>query len=47
MGAILNHQGDVEYSGMQLFAGVSCLLGTGLLLAATYFLSRLHKTWKM
>ncbi|KAH6658455.1 major facilitator superfamily domain-containing protein [Truncatella angustata] len=47
MGAILNSQNNTDYSGLQLFASVSCILGTSLLLVATYFVSQSHKTWKV
>jgi hypothetical protein len=47
MGAILNDQNRVDFSGLQLFASVSTLVGTGLLAASTYFLSKTRKTWKI
>ncbi|KAF7588895.1 hypothetical protein BBP40_005045 [Aspergillus hancockii] len=30
MGAILNRQGNTDYSGLQLFSGISCLLDVQL-----------------
>jgi hypothetical protein len=47
MGAILNRQGDTDYSGLQLFAAVTCLVGTGLLAASTYYMGQSHGTWKV
>ncbi|KAK4140138.1 major facilitator superfamily domain-containing protein [Dichotomopilus funicola] len=47
MGAILNRQGDTDYSGLQIFAVATCLIGTGLLAASTYYMGRSHGTWKV
>lgn len=47
MGAILNSQNKADFSGLQLFASLSTLVGTGLLAMSTYFLSRMRKTWKI
>ncbi|CAJ2511204.1 Uu.00g068290.m01.CDS01 [Anthostomella pinea] len=47
MGAILNRQHDADYSGLQIFAGCSCLLGSGFLAASTYLLAKLRGTWKV
>ncbi|KAF2867775.1 major facilitator superfamily domain-containing protein [Massariosphaeria phaeospora] len=47
MGAILHRQHDTDFMGLQVFAGVSCLLGAGLLAVSTLFLSRTQKTWKV
>ncbi|KAF1964887.1 MFS general substrate transporter [Bimuria novae-zelandiae CBS 107.79] len=47
MGAILNRQHDADFGGLQIFAGVTCLLGAGLLGLSTLFLSRTQKTWKV
>ncbi|TPX12637.1 uncharacterized protein E0L32_000814 [Thyridium curvatum] len=46
MGAILGRQHNNDFSGLQLFSGVSCLLGGVLLIGATYFLRRHFGTWK-
>jgi hypothetical protein len=47
MGAILSRQNDTNYMGLQLFAGISCLLGAGLLAASTYLQAKSQKTWKV
>jgi len=47
MGAILNSQGDANFMGLQLFSGLSCLLGAGFLAVSTYFQAELRKTWKV
>jgi hypothetical protein len=47
MGAILNRQHDTDFMGLQVFAGVSCLLGACLLGYSTLLLSKTHKTWKV
>jgi len=47
MGAILNKQDQVDFSGLQIFASASTLVGTALLAASTYFLGKTRKTWKI
>lgn len=47
MGAILNHQGGTDFVGLQLFSGISCLLGGSLLAASTYLYSRVQGSWKV
>ena len=47
MGAILERQRGTNYEGLQIFSGLSCLLGSGLLAASTYFLSQRHESWKV
>lgn len=47
MGAILNRQKNVDFSGLQIFAAVCILLGATLTAGATYFFARLSKTWKV
>ncbi|EED24291.1 MFS transporter, putative [Talaromyces stipitatus ATCC 10500] len=47
MGAILNRQSGTDFSGLQIFASMSALLGTGFLAVSTYFLSRARETWKI
>lgn len=47
MGAILNRQGGSDFSGLQIFASVTALLGSGFLAVSTYFLSRARGTWKV
>jgi MFS family permease len=47
MGAILNHQGGTDFVGLQLFSGISCLLGGSLLAASTYLYSRSQGSWKV
>ncbi|KAF2134691.1 MFS general substrate transporter [Dothidotthia symphoricarpi CBS 119687] len=47
MGAILNRQGNHDFSGLTIFAGVSCLLGSIVLTAATYFLGKTQGSWKV
>lgn len=47
MGAILERQHRTDFSGLQLFGSVSALVGAGLLLASTYFLSKTRKTWRI
>lgn len=46
-GAILNRQHNTDFSGLQIFAAVSILIGTGCLALATVFLRRECKTWKV
>ncbi|KND93406.1 Riboflavin transporter MCH5 [Tolypocladium ophioglossoides CBS 100239] len=47
MGAILRRQQDTNFTGLQIFSGVSCLLGAGLLIVSTYGLARVRKSWKV
>ncbi|KAF2009284.1 MFS general substrate transporter [Aaosphaeria arxii CBS 175.79] len=47
MGAILVRQGGVDFSGLQIFAGVNCILGSVLLLVATYSFGKTQGTWKV
>jgi hypothetical protein len=47
MGAILNRQSGTDFSGLQIFASVSPLLGSGFLAVSTYLLSRVRGTWKI
>lgn len=46
-GAILNRQHDDDYSGLQIFAGLSLLVGGCFLAASTFFLARERGTWKV
>ncbi|KAI9730904.1 MAG: hypothetical protein M1834_005622 [Cirrosporium novae-zelandiae] len=47
LGAILNRQHDVDFSGLQIFAAVSILLGTAMSGGARFFVARLNKTWRV
>ncbi|KAI8633678.1 major facilitator superfamily domain-containing protein [Xylariaceae sp. FL1651] len=47
MGAILDRQGDVDYSGLILFGGATCLLGSIFLAFSTYHLGKIRGTWKV
>ncbi|KAH8660451.1 putative MFS transporter [Xylariales sp. PMI_506] len=47
MGAILSRQGGNDYSGMQVFSSVCCLLGSVLLAASTYLLAHSRQNWKV
>jgi len=47
MGAILNRQGDTNFMGLQLFAGISCLLGATLLTISTYLQGKSRGTWRV
>ena len=47
MGAILDRQNETDYSGLQIFAGASAVLGAGMLAASTYALARERKTWRI
>ena len=47
MGAILHQQGDRDYSGLQIFSGVSCITGCVFLIAATYTLAKKQGSWKV
>lgn len=40
MGAILAKQGSHDYSGLQIFSGISCVVGGGFLIAATCILGK-------
>lgn len=46
-GALLHRQHDDDYSGLQIFAALSLLLGTLFLGMSTYFLSKQRETWKV
>lgn len=46
MGAILGRQNNTDYWGLQLFSGLSCLMGGILLIPATYFLRQHFGTWR-
>ncbi|KAJ5584960.1 uncharacterized protein N7459_004760 [Penicillium hispanicum] len=46
-GAILNRQHGDNYSGLQIFAGLSLLLGSCFLAASTFLLARERGTWKV
>ncbi|KAL5363732.1 MFS general substrate transporter [Aspergillus floccosus] len=47
MGAILNRQGNTDYSGLQIFASTISILGSVGIGASTYLLSKMRKTWKV
>ncbi|KAB8233366.1 major facilitator superfamily domain-containing protein [Aspergillus alliaceus] len=47
MGAILNRQGNTDFSGLQLFGGITCLLGSCGIGIATYLLGNLRQTRKV
>ncbi|KAF2446718.1 MFS general substrate transporter [Karstenula rhodostoma CBS 690.94] len=47
MGAILDRQGDAEFSGLILFGGVGSIAGAAFLGVATYFLGKKLGTWKV
>jgi hypothetical protein len=47
MGAILGRQGGGNYSGLQIFGGGGCLLGSILLTGATYLLGKTKGSWKV
>lgn len=47
MGAILNRQGGTDFSGLQIFASATALLGSGFLAVSTFLLSRVRNTWKV
>ncbi|KAJ5577692.1 uncharacterized protein N7459_006656 [Penicillium hispanicum] len=47
MGGILSRQGGNDYSGMQIFAAVSSLLGASFLALSTYQISRIRGTWRV
>jgi hypothetical protein len=47
MGAILERQGSMEYSGLIIFSGVGSIVGAALLVVATYLLGKKLGTWKV
>ncbi|KAK9234203.1 major facilitator superfamily domain-containing protein [Lipomyces kononenkoae] len=47
LGAILNTQGNHDFMGLQLFAGVSVLIGTVLTIGSTYLLVKAQKSWRV
>ena len=47
MGAILGRQGGDNYSGLQIFGGVSCLFGSILLTGATHLFGKTQGSWKV
>lgn len=47
MGAILAKQGSHDYSGLQIFSGVSCVMGGLFLIAATYCLGKTQGSRKV
>jgi hypothetical protein len=47
MGAILVRQSGHDYSGLAIFSGVSCIVGSVILVWATYFLGKTKGTWKV
>lgn len=47
MGAILNRQGNTDFSGLQIFASTISILGALGIGASTYLLSKMRKTWKV
>ncbi|KAI1501365.1 major facilitator superfamily domain-containing protein [Biscogniauxia marginata] len=47
IGSILSSQNNTDYMGVQLWSGLCCLLGTGLLAVSTYLLSKIQKTRKV
>ncbi|OAA36872.1 Major facilitator superfamily domain, general substrate transporter [Metarhizium rileyi] len=47
MGGILDSQQGSNYMGLQLFSGLSCLLGAGMLVGSTYLFTKFFKTWKV
>jgi hypothetical protein len=47
MGAILGRQGGHDYSGLQIFGGGSCILGSIPLTMATYLLGKTQGIWKV
>lgn len=47
MGAILSRQKNTDFSGLQIFAAVTLLLGTVFTAGATYSLAKIKKTWRV
>jgi MFS family permease len=47
MGAILNQQGGKNFAGLEIFAGVSALLGASLLSMSTYQMACSRGTWRV
>jgi len=43
-GAILNSQKDAKFSGLQLFAAISIIIGTGLTAGSRFVLAKIHKS---
>ncbi|KAB8264620.1 hypothetical protein BDV32DRAFT_117305 [Aspergillus pseudonomiae] len=46
MGSILHRQGNTDFSGLQFFSGMACLLGACVIAAATYLLGNLRQNRK-
>ncbi|KAE8137696.1 hypothetical protein BDV38DRAFT_246065 [Aspergillus pseudotamarii] len=46
-GTISNCQGDTNFSGLQLFGGITCLLGACAIAAAAYLLGNLRQSKKI
>ncbi|KAF2034217.1 MFS general substrate transporter [Setomelanomma holmii] len=47
MGAILNRQGAHDYSGLQIFGGVSSIVGCVFLVGSTYLIGKKQGSWKV
>lgn len=47
MGAILGRQDNVDFSGLQIFCGVSAVLGGTILAISTRTLASAKGTWKV
>lgn len=47
MGAILGRQNEDDFSGLQIFCGVSAVLGAAFLAVSTSMLGKTKNTWKV
>ncbi|RDK38383.1 putative MFS transporter [Aspergillus phoenicis ATCC 13157] len=47
MGGILNQQHRTDFSGLQIFAGLSAILGSLFLGTSNYLLAKSRRTWKV
>lgn len=47
MGAILGRQNNDDFSGLQIFGGVSAILGGAILAISTNTLAKTRNTWKV
>lgn len=47
MGAILGRENNVDFSGLQIFCGVSAVLGGTILAISTKTLASVKGTWRV